>query len=210
VKLPHLRIHNVESWLQRRGGPIELGIRSRQIRGCLVAQSGQGIIFLDGSDPQDEQRFTLAHEVAHFLTDYWQLRKKAIAQLGPEIIPVLDGERQPSVSERLKALISNVPIGQHVNLLPRHSKDGAMALETFQIESKTDRVALALLAPADEIFSKVGLLAQDFSTRQKHLILILDEQFGLPPAVAEVYAGLLLSGIGKGPDSWLEKLKQSF
>ncbi|HZQ09243.1 MAG TPA: ImmA/IrrE family metallo-endopeptidase [Anaerolineae bacterium] len=35
------------------------------------------MIFLDGSDPANEQRITVAHEIAHFLVDYQMPRARA-------------------------------------------------------------------------------------------------------------------------------------
>jgi Zn-dependent peptidase ImmA (M78 family) len=35
-----------------------------------MARAGHGFISLDGSDADDERRFSLAHELAHFLLDY--------------------------------------------------------------------------------------------------------------------------------------------
>src|SRR5207248_1718082 len=62
-------------WLERNGITHGFSGRDRPLRGCLTASGGYGIIFLDAADPEDEQRFTLAHEVAHFLRDYWRLRR---------------------------------------------------------------------------------------------------------------------------------------
>ena len=209
IKLPHLKIYRIESWLQSHGIPMSLDRRSRAVRGCLVAHGGHGLVFIDGTDSENEQRFTLGHEVAHFLIDYWYPRQKAIEQLGQGIIPVLDGLQQPNIEERLRALISHVPLGRHVDILSRHEGDGAMSLETLEIESKADRLALALLAPPTKVLSDVDLSAPDFETRQEHLINALCDHFGLPAMVAEPYAGLLLSSIGKGPDSWLKKFRRN-
>src|SRR6266498_1663351 len=60
VKLPRLRLSAVESWLARRGVNFQFNCRDRALRGCLVARDGEGAMFVDGADPEDEQRFTLA------------------------------------------------------------------------------------------------------------------------------------------------------
>src|SRR5712692_3347921 len=67
VKLPHLRLWDIERWLQARGVGYQFNCQSRAVCGCLVAFGGKGMIFVDGSDPDDERRFTLAHEIAHFM-----------------------------------------------------------------------------------------------------------------------------------------------
>ena len=70
VTLPALALGRIERWLLARGIEHRFDSRDRRLRGCLVATGGYGFIFVDGADPEDERRFTLAHETAHFLLDY--------------------------------------------------------------------------------------------------------------------------------------------
>ena len=72
---------------------------------------------IDAADPEDEQRFTLAHELAHFLRDYWRPRQMAQQRLGAEAVAILDGKRPPTPQERLAALLREVPLGFHVHLI---------------------------------------------------------------------------------------------
>src|SRR5437899_12428824 len=69
-KLSHLKLGIVESWLARRGAPFRFHCQNCAVRGCLVAFGGVGFLFVDGADPDDEQHFTIAHEVADFVLDY--------------------------------------------------------------------------------------------------------------------------------------------
>ena len=89
VKLPRLDVERINDYLQDRGLNLQCLAASRRLRGCLLARSGSGIVFLDGTDPADELRFTLAHEVAHFLLDHLQPRQRAVKALGPAIQDVL-------------------------------------------------------------------------------------------------------------------------
>src|SRR3982751_3882961 len=75
IKLPHLKLQAIESWLERRGTSFRFNCRSRAVRGCLVAYGGQGLIFIDETDPDDERRFTIAHEIGHFIVDYLLVRE---------------------------------------------------------------------------------------------------------------------------------------
>ncbi len=119
VKLPRLKLAAVESWLARRGVSFQFNCGNRAVRGCLVAFGGDGFIFVDGSDPEDEQRFTLAHELAHFLTDYWLAREKALKKFGPAITEVFDGLRQPTVTERVHYILHKIADSNVISRLKR-------------------------------------------------------------------------------------------
>jgi Zn-dependent peptidase ImmA (M78 family) len=199
VKLPRLKLRDLESWLQRRGVAFQFNCQSRAVRGCLIAFGGKGLIFVDGTDPNDELRFTLAHETAHFIVDYWQPREKAIDKFGRAIAEVLDGLRQPTVSERVGALLTNTPIGVHINLMERDEGSGIRNSEVWTIEDRADRIALAFLAPPEAVLSMVDVSATKFDQRQAVITAVLREHFGLPTPVARSYGWSLLSAIGKGP-----------
>ncbi len=206
VKLPRLRLGDVEGWLQRRGTVFQFNCQSRAIRGCLIAYSGTGMIFIDGVDSDDERRFTLAHEIAHFVVDYWQPREKASAKLGNTIAEVMDGIRSPSVSERVHALLASTPIGVHTNLMERNEKSGTMNPNVWEIEGRADKIALALLAPPDVVVTEADISARRFEERQSSMMSLLCNRFGLPSSAASSYSRSLLISIGKGP-SWAEAIR---
>jgi hypothetical protein len=203
VKLPKLMLHKVEGWLQRRGVAFQFSCCSRAVRGCLVAFGGEGLIFVDGSDPDDERRFTLAHEIGHFLVDYWQPRRRAESTLGHTITSVLDGARPPTVSERVHALLVQAPVGVHTSLMERDTN--ADSAKVWQIEDRADKVALALLAPPEEVLSRTELAAAQFEQRLFSATSVLRTDFGLPCSVASSYGRSLLVLAHRG-SSWLETL----
>src|SRR2546423_1250075 len=59
-RLPRLGVGAIRDWLKLRGIPIELSVRERRLMGCLIARGGMGVAFLDGTDPENEQRYSLA------------------------------------------------------------------------------------------------------------------------------------------------------
>ena len=204
VKLPYLQLQSIEVWLRRRRLTFSFACESRFIHGCLVAYGGKGIIFVDGGDQVDQLRFTLAHEIAHFLIDYWMPRKKAVQSFGHSIIEVIDGQRSPSLDERVQSLLSRIPIGVHTNLLER-DKSGDDLNTIWKVEDKADKLALALLAPPDEVLNLSDMTATYFEQRRDSIISVLIGLFGLPELVANAYGLELMSATGKGP-SWVESL----
>lgn len=205
VRLPRLYLNDIENWLNYRKISYSFNCQSRPLHGCLVAFGGTGIIFIDGSDPPDQLRFTLAHEVAHFLHDYWLIRSKAIHSFGVSIAEVMDGRRSPTIDERLHALLGKIPIGIQTNLLDR-TANGNDLNQTWKVENTADKLALALLAPPDEVLQRVNLQGMSFPQRRTSVKNLLVGSFGLPAEIAEAYSVDLLSAMGMGP-SWAEALR---
>jgi hypothetical protein len=175
-----LRLTSIDEWLSRYGHTKPLDAEDRALCGGLIAFHGFGIVFVDGGDQFNMQRFTLAHEIAHFLLDYYMPRAKAQAQLGPEILPVLDGRRAPTPEEKIDAALANCPIGVHVHLLDRADPTGAIARK----EDKADKLARELLAPDEELTKRYrGYKLDELAMAQD-----LEANYGFPPAEAAAYA----------------------
>lgn len=188
VLLPELHVSAIETWLRRQGRSVSVGIHDRPLRACLVAQAGAGIIFVDGTDPEDEQRFSIAHEIAHFLLDYQEPRRAAVARYGAQILDVLDGHRPASDEERIAALLTGVKVQRHVHLMGR-SETLSRAEEISQAELLADALALELLAPWDLVcwqMQEAGI-AQDRRDISRWLAI----RFGLPEEHARRYAARL-------------------
>jgi hypothetical protein len=183
--LPGLGLRAVSDWLQAHGGsgwrhPVGA---DRPLRACLVARDGWGYVFVDADDPEDERRFSLAHELAHFLRHYLQPRIDAGRRVGQRALEVLDGRRPATTAEHLRAVLLGAPLACHVHLLAR-SPDGSASAAVDAAEREADRLAFELLAPAEAV------LAEPAHTRAA-LAQRLCDVFGLPPAQAWRYAGLL-------------------
>ncbi|WP_112426126.1 ImmA/IrrE family metallo-endopeptidase [Thermogemmatispora tikiterensis] len=192
--LTRLSVERVERWLQQRGIAYCSSCAERPLHGCLLAVRGHGLIFVDRSDPPEEQRYTLAHELAHFLHDYLQPRQHAIRLLGPSILPVLDGERPPTFEERLDAILASCKLGFYLDLLPRTTEDMERVSALLRAERGADRLALELLAPAERVLSQVDQQLQkgaDPAERRRIARHLLMATYGLPPAIAQGYAALL-------------------
>jgi hypothetical protein len=179
IDLPRLCVAAVCEWFAGRGIAVPLNEPDRPLRACLVAWLGQGFAFLDATDDPTEQRFSLAHELGHFLRDYWQPRQRAIARLGPDVQQVLDGLRPATTEERLHALLRNISIGPFTHLLRRDETGRPLSFAERESELAADRLAFELLAPAAALNDDDELIPQ------------LIDAFGLPPVPALRYAALL-------------------
>jgi hypothetical protein len=199
VRLPQLSLVSIELWLSARGVSYTFQCSERRVRGCLVAHRGTGIIFVDGADPEEEIRFTVAHEVAHFLLDYWSVRHRVIRKLGLASAEVLDGERVATFDERLAGALAGVPLGQFTDIMDRDGVTGEPTAEVHGIEDRADRLAIALLAPPSTVLAAARPLGSTFPERRKRVIDVLIRDFGLPSHAAQRYAFSLLRAFGRGP-----------
>ena len=177
-----LSVSAVRRWFDRRGVAVPLNEPDRPLRGCLVAWLGHGFAFLEAADDAAERRFSLAHELAHFLRDYWRPRETVVARLGPAVRAVLDGRRPATTDERLHAVLRNAAVGPFAHLLRRDESGRPLSFAERQAEAAADRLAFELLAPVAAL-GEIG-------SRRRLLDRLLDE-FGLPCGPAERYAAIL-------------------
>ncbi|HEX5269302.1 MAG TPA: ImmA/IrrE family metallo-endopeptidase [Gemmataceae bacterium] len=194
-----LTVRAAEEYLARLGVGRAAASPDRPLRACLVAFAGSGLIFLDANDSPAEQTFSLAHEVAHFLRDYWRPRLRAVTALGAEVLQVLDGARLPRTDERLHAVLRGAPVGAHVHLMARD--EYGMSPAVAAAERDADRLAFELLAPDDQV--RVRLAA---GTGATEAAAVLRDAFGLSGAAAETYAEVLFPPVPP-PDPLLARLR---
>jgi hypothetical protein len=193
VVRPKLSFGRLLGWLKENGFDCELSGADRPLRGCLAARCGYGLAFIDSSDTEDEQRFSLAHELAHFLRNHWSVRRRVCKRLGPDALEVLDGEREPTEQERMQALLRGIPLGLHLHLMER-DKDGNPTNATIaEAEDDADRLAYELLAPAEHV------LAQGAAAGKPALVQRLRQYYGLPAVQASRYAGILVPTVHADP-----------
>ena len=193
-----LRVGHVLDWMRRVQLTQTIRGRNRRLRGCLLADRGKGTIFFDADDSDAEQRFTLAHELAHYLLDYLHPRERALSALGTSILPVLNGERAPTVEERLHAILSAVPLGVMSYIMERPD-DGLPTTSVIDIEDRADRLALELLAPAEALSTLMKSTAapNGFETRLVFLTRLLVQSYGLPEEIGSTYARYILTQMGE-------------
>lgn len=176
VKLSRITVDRIAAWLRARGAVVSVPLCAGEMAGCVVAHRGRAVIFVAGIDAADEQRATIAHELAHFIRHYLVLRERAVSALGASILEVLDGDREPTYAERARGVLRDVPVGVHVHVLPRGDRQGVID----QVEREADELALELLAPRGTIAEYIrSVSATDLSPRERRHVL--GKRFGLPP-----------------------------
>lgn len=179
IHLPRLSVREAQDWLSRHGVEDAFPAADRDLRGCLVANGGHGFIFLDGAMDPDEERVTLAHEVAHFLRHYERPRLMAVRKLGPEVTAALDGNRPLAASERVAGILRDVPLGPYRHALGR-DEVGRPDEYTLTLEAEADLLGYELLAPSRRIASS-SAPGQDCRE-------LLELAYGFPPESALAWA----------------------
>ncbi len=206
-KLPSLTTDKVNEWTKALGLlPVVTGTR-RRLHACLIAHRGKGCILMDGTDPEDERRFSLAHEASHFMFDYLIPRERVISRLGNRVIQVLDGFMPPTNAERVDAILCKTPLSVHFHLMHRNSNGSYPCARIGEAEFIADRLAMELLAPECEVKRRVEEEEIKFDSHisPDDIMGVLKSVFGLPHDPASVYALFLKGKWTKAPSlrEWL-------
>jgi IrrE N-terminal-like domain len=198
VALPYLDARGARHWLAEHGVQLGNGDVGRPLRGLLMAARGVGVVFLDGTLPHAERRFTVAHELGHFLLDYLEARERVLRE-APSLLEVVDGWRSPTPTERAQAVLARVPIGLHAHLLERDVRGGA-AVDIEAVEDAASQFALEVLAPWSSALDTARALLGDrrspYDELLPELTSHLAERFVLPSNRAAVRAAATLEALG--------------
>ncbi len=194
VKLPRLGLRELREWLAARGIPFRLNATDRRLRACVLARAGRGVVFLDGTDSEDELRLSLAHELAHFLCDYLEPRMRATAVLGATAREVLDGLRAPTPAERLTSVLGGVELAGYTRLMERSPDGDVVRLEILDAEDRADRLALELLAPRAAVLARLEARGVQWRESSAADLAgdVLRREFGLPDSAATQYGRMLV------------------
>jgi hypothetical protein len=199
VLLPLLNLSAAHGWLAERGVALGFGNRDRPLRGLLLAWRGSGLIFVDGSLSVSDRRFTVAHELGHFLLDYVAVRNEVLRRV-PELVAVMDGHRSATRQDRARSILEGIPLGVHTHLLER-DPHGSGTWEMERGEDLSTRFALELLSPWKMVRAMVRTLSPGlgWEARLDEATRLLAKRFQLPVDAARTRARDALESIGKGP-----------
>jgi hypothetical protein len=181
IELPHLSGAGVVEWLAARGVQLPVHTPPGGLRGALVAFAGSGVLFVDATDDGAERRFTLAHEAAHFVVDYW-LPRLELAERAPHLLAVIDGLRQPNDDDHVDALIARAPLGVQTHLFERDATGAMLTPQVKMLEQRAAQIAWEVLAPQAVVTQHISEV-DPFA-----LMRSLEVDFGLPRTTAREYA----------------------
>lgn len=208
--LPELTLYKAIDWLDEHEFPTAnlRRLKDRPLRACLVAAGPEAsYVLLDATDAPNEQLFSLAHEVAHFLLDCVQPHQLA-QQISPAISQVLEGQRPPTLAERFEAVLQGIRLQPHFHFMERDSQGSIRSATVLQAEEKADRLALELLAPQEAALRLVKASIKGislYSARLEAARKALLAGFGLPDSVVRDYARQLVDLAG-GRETFMEWL----
>lgn len=210
IKITPLSVVSLHEWLSKRrdmSTSVLRICRDRRLRGAVVAHCGRGMLFANSADPPHEQRFTWAHEAAHFLGDHFYPRHDAIQKHGQSIAEVIDGKRAPTQKEKIDATLLRTSLNQYVHLMVQKEEMKKSSWRAFMLresEARADAFACELLAPfalLKERFPKFAANSAETAQLQSTLVT----EFELPAEHAMEHARAFIARYGRR-SSLLESL----
>jgi Zn-dependent peptidase ImmA (M78 family) len=207
IYIQRLSFAEIKYWLENRGVKTEFEANNRPLHGVIMIQEGFGFIFVDANDGSIQQRFTIAHEVSHFLLDYQIPRENAMLAIGTEIEDVLNGKAEATRFQQVKALIKGISIQPYTHLTEKSADGSFLNWMNYTSENEADYLALELLAPRSVVIKDTMTTARrlNYSQFTRKCEELLMKHYQIPPEVAHQYAVELAYSITNGP-SFLDKL----
>ncbi len=184
ISLDRLSPRVINNWFSKRNFSFPFETKERRLNGCFLACRGHSFIFVDDSLGEADRRLIVAHEFAHYLTEFLYPRRRAIRCLSESVVDIFDAKRTASPGEKLAAALTGISLEVYVHYMDR-SEEGTYSEATTAVEEIANVLALELIAPwrsvlqdAKQVYSQPGV--DDF-------VHILEEQFGVPNSWAQPY-----------------------
>lgn len=200
VKLNKLSLLEISKYFTARGNNINCPLDSKELYGFILSYNGYTYIFLNGTESAEEQRFTLAHEFAHYLLDYKLPRQSIIEKSGVAIIDALNNKRDFTAEEKLLALVQDYSLKAFTYLLDAPATSAFERLHVWKAENKADELAMELLAPYTNILQDISRdgIVRRFSPLKQYLPKLLQVKYGFTTDLAHLYGKSLAVRISGG------------
>lgn len=181
-----LTYEKVDAWLAAVQGRQTHKYVKRHMHGCMAPAVGEsGFLFCDGADRPHVRRFTVAHELGHYVLEHLLPRQRAHRALGKPALKIFDGGQQPPAADALYGILGNITL-RPSSFMDRDAQGDPERGEIDEAEYRADRVAFELLAPEEHVLPRVKGLSRT------QAVAVLETEFGLPDTKARAYAHLLL------------------
>lgn len=201
ISLSELTLLGIDKWLNDRGIKIPVTVSDRHLHGFVLIRNGSGFMFINGTDSEEERKYTIAHETSHFILDYKIPRDRVIEKLGKEVGAVLDGVRAPTVNEQVNSLIKEISLDAFTHLFEKEGDGSFESFKVFNAENNADLLALELLAPHSEVIKTTqngrGKISFDVFDQQCFDLLV--SSYKLPHSIARQYSKRLAYLTTGGP-----------
>lgn len=184
----NLTRRGIEAWLNRSQIKVHLPMPDQALYGFLYVQNEMVIIFLEADADPKERKFTLAHELAHYLLEYVWPQQQAIRVLGQGAASLFSKRRLPDLKERVWGTLHDLPLYPRKDLLSNKQMDAAGRLALAAAENNADMLAFELMAP----FELLRSCEQQGNHRATFMYIhnLLQTVFDFPPTQAQIYAQL--------------------
>ena len=174
------------------------------LHGIVEVIDGLGIIGINDSDPPNEQVFTLAHELAHYLIEQ-MVPEKRMDQCKEKL--KLVGRRaidKTHIMDHLIGILRNLEVAPLRHYLTRGNLSGEQYLRIAHAETNADRLAFELLAPFSELIGAVDSGSYVRTREKTYDVLVNDFHFPMGPA--NHYSGIVAERLYRGPSikEWLK------
>ena len=196
-KVPCLTLVSAAAHTGREGLWLPDGADERSLHGCVIVGRSGGAILVEESDDEAERRFTIAHEVSHYILEVKQRHERATGRMGREFVDTLHGLREATQTERIDAWLTNTRLEAFAHFMDRAPGGGYGCSRTLEAECRADDLALEILAPRSELTAAISSMG--FSESLKVARRIAERRFGLPESVAEWYANRVVWQLMGGP-----------
>lgn len=200
IKLNKLNLLEISKYFTARGNSISCPLDNKELYGFILSHNGYTYIFLNGTESVQEQRFTLAHEFAHYLSDYKLPRQSIIEKCGVSIIEALNNKRHFTTEEKLLALVQGYSLKAFTYLLDASATSAFERLHVWKAENKADELAMEILAPYTHILQDINRdsIVKSFSSLQQYLPKLLQVKYGFTINLARLYGKSLAARISGG------------
>lgn len=190
LTIPRLTADGIADWLKIRRLPAIVERVSGHLHGALVAYGGVGLAFIDGADESIERRFTLAHEVGHFVGEYLVERSTFQRIAGEEMLEVHDRRRSASGVERTRMALAGRPLPLRY---------WACTGQPAESEQLADRIAVELLAPTELLLARAPSPSGDYWQSVSTAALAASDEFAVPSRFVEAQIDAIWRAAGMGP-----------